>query len=122
MASERDKLDLKVKYFEYFVYTLILQFSKDNPGKKFEENDFSKLKIMLLLFLSVSAQVDKEKHELLDIFDNFYAMPYGTMEKDILDEIDRRRGVFSWFELTTRRLVLTDNPPAEFGSQIVKSF
>lgn len=43
---------------------------------------FPKLKAMKLLFL-VSAPKEQGGSDLLDIFDNFYAMPYGPVEIDI---------------------------------------
>ena len=43
---------------------------------------FSKLTAMKLLFLAAAPKKDGGD-DLLDIFDNFYAMPYGPVESDV---------------------------------------
>jgi len=95
------KLDLKIKYFEYFVSHLIKQ-TKDY--EEFKNNDFSILKVQKLLFLSCAVNV-----KLLDIFDNWYAMPYGHIEKDIYDYTRKNKGKFSFFTLTTKNMKLESN-------------
>lgn len=51
------------------------------------QNDFTKVKIFKLLFLTVAASCNKEKDGLLTEFDNFWAFPYGPVELDIYNTI-----------------------------------
>lgn len=48
---------------------------------------FSKLSLLKLLFLT-SATSNDENPDLLDVFDNFYALPYGPVESDIYNDIN----------------------------------
>lgn len=86
------KIDLKVKCFEYFVYNLIKQTKSLDELKS---SNFSILKVQLLLFFLVSANT-----ELLDIFDNFHALPYGNIEADIYKYIRHNKGEFSFFTIS----------------------
>lgn len=65
----------KNKCFEAFIYEL-LNWYNETTNK--QENDLSLLKVLKLLFLSVSW--DDEK---LDIFDNFVAWELWPVERDI---------------------------------------
>lgn len=47
---------------------------------------FSKLSLLKLLFLT-AATTNKEGNDLLEVFDNFYALPYGPVESDVYDSI-----------------------------------
>ena len=47
---------------------------------------FPKLTAMKLLFLAAAPKKDGGD-DLLDIFDNFYAMPYGPVESDVYNAI-----------------------------------
>lgn len=68
----------KSKCFEAFIYELYNWYSESTNNKK--ENDLSLLKVLKLLFLSVS-----EDSEKLDIFNNFVAWELWPVEKDIYD-------------------------------------
>jgi uncharacterized phage-associated protein len=78
-------MNLKLTAFEYVLFKLIqlykskMNFDNDNEFNK--NNDFSKLKVIKLHFF-VSA-VNSKNNRLLDVFNNFYAMPYGHVESDI---------------------------------------
>jgi len=62
----------KIKYFNYFLYKLY-----QHKGNK---NDFGKNKINPLFFFLLNAV---DGYTLYDIFDDFYALPYGPIEKTI---------------------------------------
>jgi hypothetical protein len=62
----------KIKYFNYFLYKLY-----QHKGSK---NDFGKNKINPLFFFLLNAV---DGYILYDIFDDFYALPYGPIEKTI---------------------------------------
>lgn len=95
------KSESKVEYFEYFVYRLV----KDCGLENFKSNDFRYLKINSLLFYSCAVNSD-----LLSVFDNWYALPYGHVEKDIYEYYKNNKGKFSWFTIHRGNLELTDYP------------
>lgn len=49
-------------------------------------NKFTKLFLLKMLFLVAAIKTD-DSEDLLDVFDNFYALPYGPVESDIYNEI-----------------------------------
>jgi hypothetical protein len=95
---EPTKVDLKIKYFEYFIKGLIEQ-SKDFD--EFKKNNYSQLKVMNLLFFSCSANTD-----LLRTFDNWWALPQGHVEQDIHNYMRDNKGKFSFFRITRFRIEL----------------
>ena len=99
--SEEIKLDLKIKYFEYFVYQLLL--------KKEINNSFNNFKVIKLLFLTCCSSITKESSGLLDIFDNWVAAPYGHLEKDLEFYIKEKKGEFSFFKLDRFGITLKEN-------------
>lgn len=122
-------LPKKGQAFEYFVY----QLQKWYIGKygSFENNDFSILKVLKLLFFCSAIEAEKDKDDtLLDIaFDNFYAMPYGHVESDVYNAI--RGGELSFFKIdrdkTTLKLSNIEdnnftNLPSDIKTKIDSSF
>ncbi|WP_131535562.1 hypothetical protein [Pedobacter nototheniae] len=79
---------MKIDLFEYFVKELITWFC-EYYGIRVDEfnnhpkNDLSKLKVIKLHFFACSTD-----HRALDIFNRFYAMPFGHVESDVYDNID----------------------------------
>ena len=87
----------KIQYFDYFVSRLIyVLFSNESENPNMNDVvktnihtcDFDRLKIMKLLFFASALNIDN-KYLVDEIFDNFHAMPYGPVESDVYDEIDR---------------------------------
>lgn len=81
----------KILYFDYFISGIILRQYKNsglNLQNIIRENivycGLNKLKLLKLLFFVSVLKVDNQ-YLLDDIFDNFYAMPYGPVESDIYD-------------------------------------
>lgn len=73
----------KYNAFEYFVTKLI---DWQESGLRNNSNDISILKALKLAFFATVADVDKNNAEMLDdVFDKFYAMPFGHVESDIYD-------------------------------------
>jgi len=101
------ELSKKTQAFEYFVY----QLQKWYIGKygSFENNDFSILKVLKLLFFCSAIEAEKDKDDtLLDIaFDNFYAMPYGHVESDVYNAI--RGGELSFFKIDRDKTTLNSS-------------
>lgn len=77
---EKGKVEQKKQAFEYLV-TKLIEWNDDLASQQ-SSNSFTKIKVLKLLFF-VSAVKDNNGNDLLDIFDNFYAMPYGPVESDI---------------------------------------
>lgn len=75
----------KVKYFEYILVKLVDWYSTMRPDD-IELLSFTRLKVLKLLFF-VSAVKQENQKDLLDIFNNFYAMQHGPVESDIYNEI-----------------------------------
>jgi len=83
----------KIQYFDYFISQIIYKrYNNDTSDLKtiVESNitdcGLNKLKLFKLLFL-VSALNVNDKYLLDDIFDKFYALPYGPVESDVYDNI-----------------------------------
>lgn len=119
----------KGQAFEYFVY----QLQKWYIGKygSFENNDFSILKVLKLLFFCSAIEAEKDKDDtLLDIaFDNFYAIPYGHVESDVYNAI--RGGELSFFKIDRDKTTLNSsniddnnftNLPSNIKTKIDSSF
>jgi hypothetical protein len=96
--SEESKLDLKIKYFEYFISSLLIENEKTN------NNHLNNFKVMKLLFFLCSSNTD-----LLDVFDNWVACPYGHLEKDLEIYIKENKGEFSFFSINRFGIKLKEN-------------
>lgn len=68
--------------FEIIVFELIEWYNRcASPQANLES--FTKLKLQKLLFLLSASTATINDKKLLNIFNNFYAMPYGPVESDI---------------------------------------
>lgn len=70
--------------FEYFVFQLE-QWSRERNVVC----DLTKLRLQKILFFAVTINSTQESHPLLDIFDRFFAMPYGPVELDIYESMKK---------------------------------
>ncbi len=94
-----DREQNKIQAFEYLVYKL-LEWYKETSSES-NHNDLSILKVLKLTFFVSAAGVNKNsENTLLDIFDNYYAMPYGHVESDIYRYI--KTGMLSNVSTTDR--------------------
>lgn len=80
-----NKLERKTNCFEYIVTQLKLWYVEVSGNDSMES--FTRLKLQKLLFLLSSVTASIEDKKVLQIFDNFYAMPYGPVESDIYNEM-----------------------------------
>ena len=71
---------IKKDSFEYLLNELLNWYEEVASQKSIAS--FTRVKTLKLLFF-VSAIKDDSGMDLLDIFDNFYAMPHGPVESDI---------------------------------------
>lgn len=82
---------MKKQAFEYVIYKLIEWFKTENNIQSNEtfnlSNDLTKLKIIKLHFFT--SAIDSNKNSLLNLFDNFYAMPFGHVESDLYNSIEQ---------------------------------
>lgn len=65
-------------------------------GKYKENNDLSTLKVLKLLFFCSAVDSKKDKNSILldDVFNNFFAMPYGHVESEVYNFIKRNELVY----------------------------
>ncbi len=80
----------KILAFEYVVFKLIDWYKSFNGVERDvdfnSDNDFSKLKVFKLHFFT--SAIKSDSNQLLSVFNNFYAMPFGHVESDIYDYIN----------------------------------
>ncbi|MEG1523332.1 MAG: DUF4065 domain-containing protein [Bacteroidales bacterium] len=83
----------KIPYFDYFISKVIFKQFNDNNSdlnniikQNINHCGLNKLKLLKLLFFVSVLKVDG-RYLLDDIFDNFYAMPYGPVESDVYNNI-----------------------------------
>lgn len=83
----------KIKAFEYLSHRFISWYKaihREEEGNV--ELEFSKLKLLKLLFFACAASTEeRDKDDLLEVFDNFYAMPYGHVESDVYSNLSQIR-------------------------------
>lgn len=98
----------KTLAFEYFVYKLYTCY--ENAVGNVDDNDFSTLKVLKLLFFCSAIEAEEEsKTTLLDNpFDNFFAMPYGHVESDIYNSI--RKDELKYFCIDNKKTIKKENP------------
>lgn len=77
---------MEIDKIEAFDYMLHLFEEWRDSHEELKNEPFPKLKAMKLLFLAAAPKKDGGD-DLLDIFDNFYAMPYGPVEIDVYNAI-----------------------------------
>lgn len=98
----------KQQVFEFILYKLIRWVSSIKHHSDLEkfniQNDFSKLKVLKLLFFTCSVNP-----ELLRIFQKFHAMPYGHVESDIYDII--KRNSLDRYEITNEKTTVKTTLP-----------
>lgn len=96
-------ISVKKQAFEYWI-TQMLDWGKElTPQVSFYS--FTRLKALKLLFFTAAIQ-NKDGGDLLDVFDNFYALPNGPVESDIYNSItsdDLTYYTFRNFSFATKR-------------------
>ena len=101
--------DNKILAFEYLSHQFINWFRDINSDQNVNvENEFSKLKLIKLLFFASAVSSESHDNDLLNDFDNYYAMPYGHVESDVYN----RLGELSSIKLLKNRIeIISDNIP-----------
>ena len=86
MIDSRDQsTQTKRVLFEYLVFLLIKWAKELQPGR---EIYLSKLRLQKILFFVSTINSTRDQHPLLDIYNKFYALPYGPVEIDIYDAMN----------------------------------
>jgi len=75
----------KLAAFDYVVFRLSEWYTERNG--QWQNNDLSRLKITKLLFFVTAISSTPDDPGLLNVFDNFAAMPYGHVESEIQDHM-----------------------------------
>lgn len=97
------KKEEKIPYFQYILHKLILW---NNEVNRTTNNDITILKSLKLLFFISAAKTSIKENDLLDeVFDSFWAMPYGHVESDVYDEVKRLKGDLGLFELSSNNCI-----------------
>lgn len=104
----------KIKAFEYLVIKLSDWYKELNKNISFENNDLNKLKILKLHFFVSAVNANEKKEGLLNIFDNFYAMPYGHVESDVYSKINQ----FESMRIDRSGLAFTKSLPINYFADI----
>lgn len=82
-------MENKILAFEYTIYQLIDWYKSLVPTKgQSILSDFSKLKLFKLHFFVAAVNSGSKGEDLLNIFNRFYALPYGPVEGYIYDHIN----------------------------------
>lgn len=73
-------ITIKKQAFEYLLTQMLLWGEEMNPIV--HNSAFTRLKVLKLLFFTAAIK-NEQGQDLLDVFDNFYALPNGPVESDI---------------------------------------
>lgn len=105
--------------FQYVVEELLLWY---NLEKDKNNNDFSVLKVLKLLFFVTAASTELGEDSLIKgVFDNFYALPYGHVESDIYNSIKNNHFIECRYNITKSKTFINTNlplPPLDTNSQL----
>lgn len=101
----------KTDAFDYLLYLYKQWFDDVAPkGESFE--NISKLAVLKMLFLTSAPKNNTDNDDLLSVFNNFYALPYGPVESDIYNAI--KSDLLPNFTITERS-VLQKNSDVVFS-------
>ena len=91
-----NSLNNKITSFEYILKSLL---EWNILLKNTEDNDFSILKSLKLLFFISAAKSSAKIHSVLldDVFNHFVAMPFGHVESDVYNAIKESDGQLNYF-------------------------
>lgn len=81
-------MERKKKAFSYMISLFLNWYKEENKIENIQVcySAFSKLSLLKLLFLGAAIKTE-EGTDLLDIFNNFSALPYGPVESDVYNSI-----------------------------------
>lgn len=86
IVNKNDLLSSKRLLFEF----LVCELDKWRLEIHLERtNLLTKLRLQKILFFVSTIYATRQRHILLDVFNNFYALPYGPVELDIYDSMNK---------------------------------
>ena len=91
--------------FEYFLYKLIAWYMQEKP-MDVDCLSLTRIKVLKLLFFASAIKAD-DGSDLLDVFDNFYAMKHGPVESDIYNSISGK--LLKHYNFSATNIILPDN-------------
>ena len=79
----------KLIAFEYIIYRLVTWIKKlKNYSDDQAFQEFNKLKLFKLHFFVSAIDANESGQDLLNTFDDFYALPYGPVESYVYNHLD----------------------------------
>lgn len=97
---------IKIETFEYVLFELVNWFMNKKNISNYDDfnqnNDLNKLKVIKLHFFVTA--IDSNNNNLLEVFDKFFAMPYGHVESDIYNSL----GKLNFFTVDVKKLIIND--------------
>ena len=104
----------KIDYFDYFLYKATLLYKG--------ENNIGVLKSLKLLFFTTVIDLNSDINLLDNVFDNFYAMPYGHIEYDIFNSLKTLNGKLKINEINqySNKIYNTDIEDLNLDENIIK--
>lgn len=104
--------EMKLNAFEYVVLRLIEWQKEINLNDK---NDISSLKALKMLFFVVAAISKNGRKNILlkEVFSEFFAMPFGHMEKFIFDTLREKDGNLNYFQMDNKEAQLKPDADLE---------
>lgn len=81
---------IKIKAFDYMLQQFDRWRTDYFQNQNIPVKPLSRLIVLKLLFLTAAPKTNEGK-DLLDVFDNFYALPYGPVESDIYNAIQENK-------------------------------
>jgi uncharacterized phage-associated protein len=82
----------KLIAFEYLVYKFMEWHEQNCPSERVELA-FSKLKVIKLHFFATAISTNPDEDGLLNVFNNFHALPYGHVESEIYDNLHLAKSI-----------------------------
>ena len=110
--------EMKLQYFEYLVNKFISWY-RDTNNKEPSPTMFTRLKLQKLLFLVSAVNATPTNKDLLNVFDNFHALPYGPVESDIYNAMLENR--FKSISFPEKHMVIKEQRPSYDTQNILDS-
>lgn len=105
----------KILLFEYLMHSLIKWYKEVASNQQYINKHFSRLtSLKLLFFVSTIKDIENKNKDLLDIFNNYYAMQYGPVEIDIYSAIVNEESKL--YKFGVHELVITSQNTTIFNS------
>lgn len=110
----KEKIMDKNLLFEYLVFRLD-EWKKDIEKRNEKVPAFTKLRLQKILFLVCAWNVENTNRKLLNIFNQFYALPYGPVEIDIYDAMKNNK-IFQHISFNGNECIYSKFEPSVFIS------